>query len=108
MVCSSHLILGDFLVARMRGEGAGRRELAELVTDHLLGDVHRDELLAIVDAERQTDELRQDRRAARPGLDHFAANVRARLLDLLDQAAFYEGTLPDGTCHFLSPSGSHD
>ena len=63
-----------FLSPEWPMEGAGRRELAELVTDHLLGDVHRDELLAVVDAERQADELRQDRRAPRPGLDHFAAH----------------------------------
>src|SRR5205814_418125 len=81
--------------------------IAELVTDHLLGDVHRDEFPAVVDAERQADELRQDRAAPRPGLDHFAAHAAARLLGLLDQAAFDEGAFPDGTCHCLSPSASH-
>src|SRR4029079_9427373 len=101
------LLLRDLLVARVGREGAGRRELAELVTDHLLGDVHRDEFPAVVDAERQADELRQDRAAPRPGLDHFAAHAAARLLGLLDQAAFDEGALPDGTCHCLSPSASH-
>src|SRR5581483_52801 len=93
------LLLGDLLVARVGGEGPGRRELAELVTDHFLGDVHRDELLAVVDAERQADELRQDRAAARPGLDHVVAHGAARLLGLLDQAALDERAFPDGTCH---------
>src|SRR4029453_7263418 len=93
------LVLRDLLVARVVMEGPRRRELAELVTDHLLGDVHRDELPAVVDAERQADELRQDRRAPRPGLDHFAAHGLARLLGLLDEAPFDEGTLPNGTCH---------
>jgi hypothetical protein len=32
-------------------EGAGRRELAELVTDHFLGNVDRDVLLPVVDPE---------------------------------------------------------
>src|SRR4029078_5107248 len=68
----ARLLLRNLLVARVGREGAGRRELAELVTDHLLGDVHRDELLAVVDAERQADELRHDRRAPRPGLHHSA------------------------------------
>src|ERR1700743_2517170 len=77
-------ILRDFLVARVGREGAGRRELAELVTDHFLGDVHRDELLAVVDAERQSDELRQDGAATRPGLDHVVAHAAARLFGLLD------------------------
>src|SRR5260370_10213095 len=87
----------------MAGEGPGRRELAELVSDHLLGEVDRDELAAVVDAARQPDELRQDRRAPRPRLDHFAAHGLARLFGLLDQAALYEGTFPNGTCHCLSP-----
>ena len=57
---------------------AGRRELAELVADHVLGHQHRHELVAVVDAEGQADELRQDRRAPRPGLDDLvAARCRA-------------------------------
>src|SRR6185369_12227503 len=102
------LLLRDLLVARVGREGAGRRELAELVTDHLLGDVHRDELLAVVDAEGEPDELRQDRRTTRPGLDHLVAHAAACLLGLLDQAALDERAFPDGTCHCLSPSASRD
>src|SRR5262249_21625395 len=93
------LILRHLLVARVVMEGARRRELAELVAHHLLGDVHRDELLAVVDAEREADELRQDRRAPRPGLDDLAAHGLPRLLGLLDEAPLDEGTLPNGTCH---------
>src|SRR4051794_2454762 len=52
-------------------EHARRRELAELVAYHLLGDHDGDVLLPIVDAERQPDELRQDRRAPAPDLDHL-------------------------------------
>ncbi len=52
-------------VGGMAVEHARRRELAELVADHVLGDEHRNVLVAVVDAERQADELRQDRRAAR-------------------------------------------
>jgi hypothetical protein len=44
----------------MAEEGAGRREFAELVTDHFLGHLHRNVLLTVVDAEQQADELRQD------------------------------------------------
>src|ERR1700744_4394672 len=49
-------------VRRMAIEGARRRELAELVADHFLGDDHRDVLLAVIDAEGQPHELRQDGR----------------------------------------------
>src|ERR1700742_1317941 len=54
------------LVGRVAVEGAGRRDLAELVTHHVLGHHHRHMLLAVVDAEGQADELRHDGGAARP------------------------------------------
>ena len=66
------------LVAGVAGEGAGRREFAELVADHVLVHLHRQELVAVIDAEGQADELRQDGRAARPDADDLvAAGCRA-------------------------------
>ena len=53
----------------MTEEGPRRGELPELVADHLLVDVHRHELLAVVNRERQADEVRQNGGAAAPGLD---------------------------------------
>ena len=50
-------------------------------------------LLTVVDAEREADELRQDRRAPRPGLDHFIAARIARLLCLFQQIAVDETDL---------------
>src|SRR5919112_2347643 len=67
-----------FPVGGVAVEGARRRELAELVADHLLGHVDRDVLVAVVDAERQPDELRQDGGAAAPDLGHLVAARRAR------------------------------
>src|SRR6202043_263253 len=87
LVCSSlksSSLLG-FLVARMAVEGPGRRELAELVTHHFLVDGYRHMLLAVVDAEHQADELRQDGRAAAPDLDHVVTAGRARGICLLEQ-----------------------
>src|SRR5258708_20419932 len=55
----SSSLLGS-LVARMAMEGPGRRELAELMTHHFLVDRNRHVLLAVVDAEHQTNELRHD------------------------------------------------
>src|SRR6201999_472598 len=46
-------------VGRMAVKRARRRELAELVPDHFLGHLHRNVLVAVVDAEQQSDELRQ-------------------------------------------------
>src|SRR3982074_475236 len=68
LIAPSSSLLG-FLVARMAVEGPSRRELAELVTDHFLVDRYRHVLLAVVDAEHQTDELRQEGRGAAPELD---------------------------------------
>ena len=87
----------------MAVEVAGRRELAEFVPDHVLGHQHRQELVAVVDAEGQADELRQDGRAARPDLDDLVAARPARLLRLLQQVAVDERTLPNRTCHVRSP-----
>ena len=85
------------------GEGARRRELAELVAHHVLVHLHRQELVAVVDAEGQADELRQDRRAARPDADDLVAARRARRFRLVEQIAVDERTLPDGTCHLTCP-----
>src|SRR3546814_6273250 len=83
------------LVRRVAEEGARRRELAELVAHHVLGHQDRQELLAVVNTERQPDELRHDGRAARPGLDDLVATRPARRLGLLQQIAVDERTLPD-------------
>ena len=61
---------------------ARQRKFTELVADHLVGNVDRHVLLAVVHRDRQADEIGQDRRAARPGLDRLLVLRRARLLDL--------------------------
>src|SRR3569623_1909084 len=83
------------LVGRMPVIGAGRRELAELVADHLFRDDDRHMLVAVVDAKGQADELRHDGRAPAPHLDHFAAAGGARLVGLLEQVTVDERALPD-------------
>src|ERR1700743_2562556 len=84
LIVRSSSLLG-FLVARMAVEGPCRRELAELVTDHFLVHRHRHVLLAVVDAEHQADELRQDRRAAAPDLDDVMTPGSAGRICLLEQ-----------------------
>ncbi|MPM63254.1 hypothetical protein SDC9_110134 [bioreactor metagenome] len=64
----SSLLLG-LLAGGVTLERTGQGEFPELVTDHILGDEHRNMLLAIVDRDRQADELGEDRRTTRPGLD---------------------------------------
>src|SRR5262249_32199415 len=86
-------------VRRVAIERPGRRELAEFVADHLLGHQHRNVLLAVVDAEGEPDELRQNGRAPAPDSDHLVAARRARRLRLLEQIAVDERTLPNRTRH---------
>jgi hypothetical protein len=76
-------------------EDARERELAELVADHVLGDVDRHVLLAVVHGDGQADELRHDGRAPRPGLDRALVVAGAGLVDLGHQMVVDEGAFLD-------------
>src|SRR6266700_6556316 len=95
------LAVGRVAVKRPR-----RRELAELVADHLFGDQHRNVFLSVVDPERQADELRQYGRTPAPHLDDLVAAGRARRLRLLEQVPVHEGTFPNRTRHGSSSISS--
>src|SRR4030095_2599735 len=56
-------------LARVAVERPGRRELAQLVRDHVLGGYLRNELASVVDRERHPQHLGENGRAARPRLD---------------------------------------
>src|SRR4051812_47215270 len=100
LACSSDPAL---LVGGVTVEGARRRELAELHSHHVLVDRHRHELAAVVDIEGETDELWQDRRPARPGLDRRSATLLVlRGFRFLQQRKLDERTFPDGTGHGLT------
>src|SRR5882762_9534876 len=83
----------------MAVERSRRREFSELVTDHFLGHQHRNMLLAVVDAEREPDELRQDGRAPAPDPDHLVAARRARGFRFLEQIAVDERAFSNRTRH---------
>src|SRR4051812_15172490 len=102
LICRSSASPGA-LVAGVAVECPGRRELAEFVPDHVLGHQHRNEFVAVIDAEGQPDELREDRRAPRPCPDHLVAPRAARLLRLLQQIAVDERAFPYRACHAPSP-----
>src|SRR5262249_18307004 len=84
---------------RMGLEHARPRRLPRIVANHLPGHQQRNVLLAVVDAEGQPDELRQDGRAPAPDPDHLVAARRARRLRLLEQIAVDERTFPNRTRH---------
>src|SRR3954466_2440155 len=86
----------------MAVERARRRKFAKLHADHVFIDRHRHELAAVVDVEGQADELRQDRRTTRPGLDRRAASLVLSAFGFLQQRKLDERTFPDGTGHGLT------
>jgi hypothetical protein len=76
-------------------EGPRGRELAELVADHVLRHVNRHELLAVVDSEGQSHEVRHDRRTPRPGLDDIVTTAATNLLDFVEQVTVDERAFPN-------------
>src|SRR5262245_8817868 len=85
---------GRFLrLRRVSLERPRRRKLAELVSDHVLGDVHGNELLAVVDRHRVADHFRHHRRSTRPGLDDLLLVRSIHRLELLEQRRVDERAL---------------
>src|SRR5690606_32821253 len=94
-----HLLPLGFLVGGVPVRGPRRRVFTELLADHLLGHRDRDVLVAVIDAESQADELRQDGRAARPDLDNVRTAGFACLFRLAQDIGIDEGAFPDRTSH---------
>ena len=75
-------------------EGAGGREFSELVTDHVLGHIDRDELAAVVNCNGVANEVRVNGRTARPGTENLfvidlihAGNLRHEVV--VDEGTFF-------------------
>src|SRR6185437_5772501 len=62
---------------RVSFERAGRGKLAQLMPHHVLGDVHRNELLAVVHGDGVPHELGKNRGTARPGANDLLFIRRA-------------------------------
>src|SRR5437667_12683 len=73
------------LLAGVEPEGPRQRELPQLVADHRLGDVDGNVLAPVVDGDRVTDHVGDDRRPARPRLDDALLVLRVQLVDLPQQ-----------------------
>lgn len=52
-------------------EHSRRREFTQFVSDHVLSNKYRNVSFAVVDTECQSDHVRRDRRASRPGFDRL-------------------------------------
>src|SRR6476661_7808255 len=80
------------LAAAVSLEGAGRRELSELVPHHVLCHVQLDKHPAVVDGKRRTHKVGDDGTVARPGLDRVARAAAPGPLDLGKQPFVHVGT----------------
>src|SRR4051794_28505008 len=87
------------VVLLVPAERAGGREFAELVTDHRLGDEHRDVLAAVVHGDGVTEHVRYQHRSPGPGLDDVLGPLLVLYVHLLLQVVVDEGTLLQATWH---------
>src|SRR6185503_18953328 len=78
---------------RVAFERSRRCELAELVADHVLRHVDRDELLPVVHGHRVANHFGNDRGSARPGLDDLLLVGPVHRLDLLEERGIDERAL---------------
>jgi hypothetical protein len=83
----------------MPPEEACGSELAELVADHVLRDVHGNELVSVVDGYGVPNELRRDGGPARPGLDDLSLISGIHLIDTLHDRIFDVRALLYATRH---------
>src|ERR671920_853841 len=81
--------------------GSGRRELAELVTDHGVTDEHRDVLAPVVHRDRVADHVGHDHGATRPRPDDVAAAPLVLEVHLLHEVAVHEGALLQAARHLF-------
>ena len=68
---------------RLKGPRGGK--FSQLMTNHILGNVDSREYFTVVNAERVTDEIGRNRRAARPSLYRLLGAGLYSLLDLLKE-----------------------
>src|SRR5262249_2507700 len=87
-------------------ERAGGRELAELVTDHRLGDVDGHVLAPIVDGQRVAHHVRRDGGAAGPRLDDPTLAGPVHGVDLLLEMVVDERALLQAAWHPLPPGAA--
>src|SRR6185503_10286520 len=87
-------------LGRVAAEQPRRRELAELVPHHVLGDVHRDELVPVVHREGVAHELGDDGARPAPGFDDPFLVLRVEDLHFGEQRLLNERALLDAPCHY--------
>src|ERR1035437_1096661 len=107
------LFLLDFFVRRMTLESTGERELTQLVANHLIGDIDRHVLFAVVHRDGQTDEFGQNHGATRPSLNRlfdFGGNglVGFCYQVVVDKGTFFERASHESFPFLLATRHDHD
>ena len=72
-------------------EGTGKSEFTKLVTYHVLGNIYRNVLSAIVNCDGVTDKLREYRRGTRPGLENLLLILFVHSYDTVEELLFNVG-----------------
>ena len=67
----------------MTSEDTSRREFAELVSDHILGDIDRNVAATVVDGNRVSDHFWKNRGPTAPGSEHDLIAAAIQLCDPL-------------------------
>lgn len=80
---------------------AGRGELAQFMTHHVLGDKDREKSFPVVHQKGVSHEVRCDHGAARPGFDRFFGVGLIELVNFVQQMLFHEGTFFKRSSHDL-------
>ena len=85
----------------MAAEGTGGSELTQLVSDHVLGDVHGNVAAAVMDSDGVSDEGRENGGCTGPGLDNDLGACLVHFIDSLQQLGSSEGTFFNASAHLL-------
>src|SRR5690242_4477720 len=80
-------------------EESRRRKFAQFMTHHILGHEHGNKLLPVMDGERVSDHVRNDRRPSGPSLDDLPIFSLIHLLHLLEQMIVAKGALTNRSRH---------
>ena len=80
-------------------EGTSHSKFAQLMTNHVLIDVHRNVLTAVVNGDRQTNHFRNDGRTTGPSLERALIAALLGLGNLFHQGSVYKRSLFQRTRH---------
>ena len=73
----------------------GRSKLSQLVPDHVFRHEDRNKFLPVMNRERMSDHIGNDRRSSRPGLENLLGLLALHLDHLLHEVIVDEGALFD-------------